>query len=160
VTGSGAVVPLCVELDGALSPVYAFQESVISLLRHAPGWLLSPSTWRAQTNTVNRQRILAKASIDATIWPLNDELLAWLRAEKAAGRQLILLAEAPAAATTALATKLDLFDEVMVSDAHGSLSSENKADTLVERFGQGGFDYVGNGRTSARVWAAVRRGVV
>jgi hypothetical protein len=39
---------------------------------------------------------------------------------------------------------LDLFDDVMASNKHFNMSSHNKAYKLVERFGEQGFDYIGD----------------
>jgi hypothetical protein len=49
---------------------------------------------------------------------------------------------------------MDLFDDVMASNKHFNLSSHNKADKLVERFGKQGFDYIGDHMRDFPVWEA------
>ena len=47
-----------------------------------------------------------------------------------------------------------LFDDVMASNAKFNLSSHNKAEKLVERFGKQGFDYMGDHIRDLPVWEA------
>jgi hypothetical protein len=43
---------------------------------------------------------------------------------------------------------------IMASNKHFNLSSHNKADKLVERFGKQGFDYIGDHMRDLPVWEA------
>jgi hypothetical protein len=45
---------------------------------------------------------------------------------------------------TSIAQHLDLFDAVFSSDNDTNLRGEKKRDLRIERFGRGGFDYIGN----------------
>ncbi|WP_428087171.1 hypothetical protein [Candidatus Thioglobus sp.] len=47
-----------------------------------------------------------------------------------------------------------LFDDVMASNASFNLSSHNKAAKLIERFGENGFDYMGDHMRDMPVWEA------
>lgn len=47
-----------------------------------------------------------------------------------------------------------LFDDVMASNAEFNLSSHNKAKKLIERFGEKGFDYMGDHMRDMPVWEA------
>jgi 4-hydroxybenzoate polyprenyltransferase len=49
-----------------------------------------------------------------------------------------------------------LFDQVIATDLEINLKSTAKAQALVERFGDGGFDYVGNDWPDLQVWARAR----
>jgi hypothetical protein len=53
-----------------------------------------------------------------------------------------------------VAKHMDLFDDVMASNKHFNLSSHNKAYKLVERFGEQGFDYIGDHMRDLPVWQA------
>ncbi|MSZ77069.1 MAG: UbiA family prenyltransferase, partial [Actinobacteria bacterium] len=82
----------------------------------------------------------------------HPELLTWLRQEKARGRTLVLASACAEGAAQAVADHLGIFDLVLASDATTNLSSEAKADALVARFGEQGFEYVGNHRHDLAVW--------
>ena len=58
-----------------------------------------------------------------------------------------------------MAAHLELFDEVMGSDGTTNLEGETKARALVERFGDRGFDYAGNGPADLPVWKKARRAI-
>jgi len=55
-------------------------------------------------------------------------------------------------ATKTKKIKTHLFDDVMASNKDFNLSSHNKADKLVERFGKKGFDYIGDHNRDIPVW--------
>ncbi|SMN01505.1 UbiA prenyltransferase family protein [uncultured Candidatus Thioglobus sp.] len=81
----------------------------------------------------------------------------YLKTEKTKGKHKTsknheLFATAPQ--TTQINTGSSLFDDVMASNASFNLSSQNKADKLIERFGKGGFDYIGDHRRDLPVWEA------
>jgi 4-hydroxybenzoate polyprenyltransferase len=50
-----------------------------------------------------------------------------------------------------------LFDEVLATDGGTNLKGRRKKDLLVERFGHGGFDYIGNSISDLSVFRAARR---
>ncbi|SMN10531.1 UbiA prenyltransferase family protein [uncultured Candidatus Thioglobus sp.] len=56
--------------------------------------------------------------------------------------------------TTQINTSNSLFDDVMASNLAFNLSSQNKANKLIERFGKGGFDYMGDHIRDLPVWEA------
>lgn len=152
--------PLCVDLDGTLTPVDTLHEALIALAQASPLRLLQLPGWLARGKAAFKQRLGLQAPIDATTLPVNAELLEWLRAEKAAGRRLVLATASDRSTADAVAQRLDLFDEVVASNGGDNLSGENKRRALVERFGEKGYDYVGNGGTDVAVWSSAARAVV
>ena len=92
--------------------------------------------------------------------PYNEELIEYLRAEKARGRRLVLATAADGAVARSVASHLGLFDEVIASDGAHNLKGENKAASLVERFGEKGFSYAGNARSDLAVWAHAKAAVI
>jgi 4-hydroxybenzoate polyprenyltransferase len=73
---------------------------------------------------------------------------------------LVLVTAADRRIAEALAARTDLFDEVLASDGVLNLKGQAKATALVARFGQGGFDYVGDARVDLPVWQAARQAIV
>lgn len=154
------VPPLVVDLDGTLVASDLVLESLLILakrsLRRLFAVLLSLREGRARF----KQRLAREALPDAHTLPYNRALIAFLRAEKDQGRRLILATGADAAAAQAVADELGLFDEVFASDGATNLSGPKKRDRLVAAFGAQAFDYAGNSRADAPVFAAARHAVL
>jgi 4-hydroxybenzoate polyprenyltransferase/phosphoserine phosphatase len=153
-------VPLCVDLDGTLTPVDTFHETLLSLVRTAPAALLSLPFWLRSGKARVKHEVAARVAFDAAYLPLNRPLLEWLTAERAHGRRLVLVTAADSSIANGVAARLGVFDEVIASDGGRNLSAEAKRAALVERFGERGFDYVGNERADEPVWRSARSAIV
>jgi 4-hydroxybenzoate polyprenyltransferase len=160
VVAAGVNVPLCVDLDGTLTPVDTLHENLLSLARQAPAALLLLPVWLRFGKARVKREVAARIKFDAAQLPLNPELLEWLKAEHARGRRLVLATAADSAIAGQVAARLGLFDEVIASDGTRNLSADAKRAALVERFGERGFDYVGNERADEAVWRAARIAIV
>ncbi len=60
----------------------------------------------------------------------------------------------------AIAKHLQLFDDVMATNKDLNLSSYVKAEKLIERFGKGNFDYVGDHMRDLPVWEASKLSIL
>ena len=98
--------------------------------------------------------------IDPSTLPYNPELLDYLRRERDGGRRLLLVTASHAAPATRVADHVALFDEVIATDGRTNLKSHRKRDALVERFGEGGFDYAGDSTADLQVWPQAREAIV
>ena len=107
-----------------------------------------------------KREMAARAHFDATNLPLNQPLLAWLKSERASGRRIVLATAADALIAEQVAEEAGVFDEVLASDGKSNLSGEVKRSALVDKFGERGFDYVGNERADERVWRSARKAIV
>jgi len=154
------MIPLCVDLDGSLIHTDLLYESCVGLVRSQPWRLALLPEWLCRGKAYMKSRIAATVDIAVENLPYNHDLLAWLKHERAEGRHLILCTAADSKYAHAVAKHLGIFDEVMASDGSTNLSSTRKAQALVERFGQGGFVYVGNSSADIPVWTAARHAVV
>jgi 4-hydroxybenzoate polyprenyltransferase/phosphoserine phosphatase len=152
--------PLCVDLDGTLIRSDLLLEALFGLLGQSflsafniPLWLLSG---KARLKAEMAKRV----DLDAATLPYNEPLLAWLRDQRAKGRRLVLATASPAKYARAVADHLGLFDEVVATEGTTNLAGPHKAEALAERFGEHGFDYVGNARPDLAVWKRARRAVL
>lgn len=154
-----APVPLCVDLDGTLIRTDTLVESLLAL---GPGRQLGKSLVRLVRagKAAFKQAAMEGAKLDPALLPYNDELLAYLRRQKAAGRRLVLATAADASVAQAVADHLRLFDEVLASNGADNLKGEAKAAALVRRFGLKGFAYAGDSRSDLAVWAVARSGII
>lgn len=146
--------PLVVDLDGTLIKSDLLVESFFALLAAAPlrGMAASFSLGRGRAQL--KARIAAEAVIDLTNLPFNDELIAYLRAEKAKGRALFLATASHEKYAKAIAAHLGIFDGVFASDGVLNLKGAAKAGLLCKTFGRGNFDYAGNDTVDLAIWDA------
>lgn len=153
-------IPLCVDLDGTLTPVDTLHESLLNLVRRAPAFLLKLPILLAKGKALVKQAVAAQARIDVVLLPLRTDLLEWIKAERASGRRLVLVTASDRKMAEAMQDHLKLFDEVIASDGSENLSGAHKRAALVTRFGEKGFDYVGNESKDLAVWRFSRRAIV
>jgi 4-hydroxybenzoate polyprenyltransferase/phosphoglycolate phosphatase-like HAD superfamily hydrolase len=151
--------PLVVDLDGTLVRCDTLAEAVFASLR---SWRAVSALWVLLTRgrAAFKQRIAALSPPVAALLPYNGPLLAYLRAQKASGRPLVLATAADRAVAEAVAAELGLFDEVLASDGATNLKGAAKAQALVARFGAGGFAYAGDSRADLAVWRAAGTAVL
>ena len=153
-------VPLVVDLDGSLLHTDTLVESLFDVARRQPLQLLRLPAWLARGRAHLKRQLALRASVDVSVLPRADDLVAHLRALKQAGRHLVLATGADAQIAQAVADELGLFDTVLASDGRLNLSGRAKRDRLVAEFGERGYDYVGNSRRDLPVWAAARRALL
>jgi len=152
---------LCVDLDGTLIRSDLLLESVLLLLKRNPLYLGVVLFWLLTRGKAGlKAAIAARVTLNPAALPYNRELLAWLKSERAQGRELWLCTAANEKFAAAVAEHLDLFDGVIASDRANNLAGRKKADRLVELFGRGGFDYCGNEWRDLAIWGCARGAVL
>lgn len=136
--------PLVVDLDGTLIKTDLLHETASRFVVQQP--LAAPRllAWMLAGKSVLKTRLARGVTLDAAILPYDTELLAWLRAQKAAGRELVLATASHRELAEQVAAHLGLFDAVLATEEGANLRSEAKRDALVARYGERGFDYVGD----------------
>ena len=152
--------PIVVDLDGTLIHTDMLHESALGILRNRPLDVLRMPAWLVSGKAVLKRELAGRSACSPASLPYNTDLIEWLREQRAGGRRLILCTASDQAFATAIAAHLEVFDEVMASDGVLNLAGSNKAEALEQRFGAGGFDYVGNSDADLAVWARARRAIV
>ena len=156
---SSKTTPLCVDLDGTLIRSDMLHEAVFMLLRLNIMFIFYLPFWWLKGKAHLKAEIAKRVMPDVTKLPYREDLLAWLQEEKAKGRTLILASATHERFANAVAKHLNIFDGVEASSDTHNLSSHNKADRLIERYGEKGFDYIGNGSADISVWEKSRRAI-
>jgi 4-hydroxybenzoate polyprenyltransferase len=160
VPASKATPPLCVDLDGTLIKSDVLLESLLLLLKRNPLYLFCVPIWLLRGKAALKAQIASRVSIDPAALPYNREFVEWLEAERASGRSLWLCTAANERLAAGIAAHVGLFDGVLASDAATNLAGAAKAEQLVSRFGEGGFDYCGNEQRDLAVWRRARGAIV
>ncbi len=160
VTQEQAAAPLCVDLDGTLIRSDLLLESVLLLIKRNPLYVFVLPLWLLRGKAVLKAEVAARVEIDPAALPYNAEVLEWLRSERASGRSLWLCTAANERLAGRVAESLGIFAGVIASDGNTNLAGGNKADRLVDRFGERGFDYAGNEHRDLAIWRRARGAIV
>ncbi len=145
-TMSRAPLPLCVDLDGTLVKSDTLADSLCVLARTHPRDLLRLPGWLLRGKARLKHEVSARAILDAAHLPYNEALIVYLREQSASGRPLCLSTGADRQLADRVAVHLGIFDAVISSDGDTNLTGVDKLRVLEQRFGPGGFAYVGNSR--------------
>jgi 4-hydroxybenzoate polyprenyltransferase/phosphoserine phosphatase len=159
-TACDTSVPLCVDLDGTLIKTDLLWESLVRLLRRNPLWAFVAPFWWMRGRAFLKHQIAARVTLDPSSLPFNAQFVEYLRAEKRAGRKLILATASDGDLAKPVAHHLGVFDDTVGSDGRSNLRGENKLRLLTERFGERGFDYAGNSSVDLAVWPGARQAIV
>ncbi len=151
--GNRLELPLCVDLDGTLVKTDCLWESLVALLRQNPLFLLKVPLLLRDRSLLKRE-VAIRAKLDVSLLPYNEDLLDFLREERANGRHLVLATASSELIARDVAAHLKIFDTVLASDESTNLKGSRKAEALVARFGHGKFDYAGNSSADLKIWQA------
>ncbi|WP_187830171.1 UbiA family prenyltransferase [Siccirubricoccus phaeus] len=148
-------LPLAVDLDGTLLATDTLHEGLVAALFRQfwalPGVLAALPRGRA----VFKREVSRISPCQPGALPLRWGFVEWLRAQRAAGRELHLVTAADQSVADAVARQLGLFESATGSDGGRNLGGRNKADFLCRRFPEG-FAYAGDSRLDMPVFAAAQ----
>lgn len=149
-----SATPLAVDLDGTLIHGDVFVTSVFALLRKKPLSVMLMPLWLLRGRAYLKRRVAQQVSVDLAVLRYRIELLEFVRQQHAAGRRTVLASGSDALLVAPLAASLACFDEVLASDGSVNYTGSTKRGALVDRFGRGGYDYIGNSVVDIPVWEA------
>ncbi len=154
---SSHLIPLVVDLDGTLIKTDLLSETASRFLLEQPIRVFMLGVWLCEGKACLKSHLAQVADVDVAALPYNTELLTWLAEQKAQGRRIVLATASQRSLAEQVAAHLGLFDEVLATDAGVNLKSGTKRDALVSRFGEHGFDYIGNDWADMAVWQSAAR---
>ncbi len=150
--------PLAVDVDGSLVSGDLLIEGAARLLAVSPLSLLALPFRLARGRAALKRWIAEAVALPPETLALNPAVLDEIAAAKAAGREVWLASASDKLAVAPLAEAVGAAG-CFASDGRTNLAGRAKAAVLVERFGEGGFDYIGNERRDLVVWKRARRAV-
>lgn len=152
---------LVIDMDGTLVRSDTLHEALLGLVATRPA--AAPKVLRAlrQGKAAFKQAIADHALSEAASLPLDETVLDLVRAARAEGRRVALVSASDHRQVAAVAALVGLFDEAFGTGSPevgpGNLAGAAKAAFLTARYGEKGFDYIGDSRADLPVWAAARR---
>lgn len=150
---------LIVDLDGTLTPSDTLAESVINLVKQSPFKLLRLPAWLLSGKSKFKNAIAQHTEFSAEHLPYNESLLAYLRDQKAKGRQLVLATAAHRSIAEAVSRHLGLFDLVLATDANLNLKGKAKLQAIEDAVGKN-FAYAGDSPADLPIWKAAKAAIL
>lgn len=157
---AGAQPPLCVDLDGTLIATDSLAEALLILARKYPLDLLRLPGWAMGGKSRMKDEIARRVAVDPTLLPYRQDIIAFLRAEKEAGRRIVLATASHHSVAEAVAKHLGIFDEIIASGNGSNFKGSAKIAEMERRFGKGNFDYIGDATADLAVWKGARKAYV
>lgn len=156
---ASASLPLVVDLDGTLTPTDTLVESALLLAKQSPLTLFKLPLWLARGREVMKSEIARRVTLMPDQLPYREELLDYLRLEKAAGRELVLATAAHRSIADGVAQHLGLFDRVLATDGTRNLKGRNKLAAIRAEVGPA-FVYAGDCAADLAVWEGAQAAVL
>ena len=151
-------IPLCVDLDGTLVRSDMLHETVMLLIKKSPLSMVALPIWLKGGKANLKRMIAERVELSVGSLPYRKEVLDLIATARCDGRHIVLATAAPSLIANAIADHLGIFDEVLSSSSSVNLAGARKAELLSARFGEGGFDYIGNDHIDIEVIKRARRG--
>jgi 4-hydroxybenzoate polyprenyltransferase len=150
--------PLCVDLDGTLLKTDMLHESLLLLLQKRTSDIVRAPFWLLRGRAFFKRALAERVMPDVARLPYREDLLAYLKQERARGRSLVLATASDSRVAQAVASHLGLFDLVLASDGNSNLSGARKLQALLERFDA--FAYAGNAGVDLPIWRRASEAIV
>ncbi len=143
---SPAARPLCVDLDGTLVKTDTLVDALLVMVRSHSGDLLRVPGWVSRGKAFFKEQVTKRVALDVAHLPYNKPLRAYLEQQRGLGRDLYLATGADGVLARRVAAHLGIFADVLASDGATNLTGHNKLAAFQARFGEQGFDYIGNAK--------------
>jgi len=152
-------VPVCVDLDGTLLRTDTLIEAFILLIKRNAFDLLRVPVWLLQGKAHLKSQIAQRVTLDPSGLPYRQCVLGYLQKMINDGHDVVLATGSNERFAESIARHLGIFSHVLASDEEINLTGNAKAHALCARFGERGFDYIGNDKEDLAVWCQCRKAV-
>ena len=150
--------PLAVDVDGTLVSGDLLIEGIFRLIVARPLLLFVLPLWLVGGRAALKRRVARAMPLPPATLVLNPAVLDEIAAARTAGREVWLASGSDELVVAPLVESVGAAG-CLASDGCTNLVGRAKADALVEKFGNGGFDYIGNERRDLAVWKQARRAI-
>ena len=155
VDAPAAAPPLVVELDCTLLCSGLLWEALALFARTRAGSLWRLPLWLRHGKAGLARRLARSVCPDPALLPYDAQVLALMARARADGRQVVLASAAPRRWAAAVAGHLRGADLLLADGADPT--GARRAATLRQRYGDAGYDYVGDARADIAAWRGARR---
>ncbi|CAN0584373.1 unnamed protein product, partial [Ectocarpus sp. 12 AP-2014] len=148
---------LVVDLDGTLCRTDTLFEVLFALVTTNPFSLLALPKWLGKGRAELKAHLADLKIMAADSLPMNPHVIEAVEEARATNRPTALVSAADHRQVTAIAEATGLFDQAYGSAEGRNLKGDEKAAFLIEQFGEGKYDYIGDSPADVPVWASARQ---
>ncbi|MEM9852211.1 MAG: UbiA family prenyltransferase [Pseudomonadota bacterium] len=152
--------PFVVDIDGTFLKTDMLFEGFWLALGKAPWETLRTARDHWGDRARLKEEIVRLADIRVELLPVNPDVELLVRQAQAAGRQVVFASASDRALVERLAAHHGIAGDHIGSDGVVNLKGDAKAQALIDRYGRGGFDYVGDSRVDLAVWRHAKEAIV
>ena len=152
--------PLVVDLDHTLIETDLLFLSSLGVLVRRPWLTFHYFFWLWKGKGYLKDQLVKRFEINFPELPYNQSVISYILQRKKQGCKIVLATASHKNYAFAVAKHLKLFDDVMASHKDFNLSSHDKAKTLVQRFGERNFDYMGDHMRDLPVWEVSQLSII
>ena len=152
--------PLVLDVDGTFLRTDMLFECFWAGLGTRPLATLRASLTHFGHREVLKRELADIADLRTDLLPVDDRVVALADAAQSEGREVVLASASDISLVEALAHHHRLSPRVFASSTDVNLKGAAKAAALVETFGDGVFDYAGNGAIDRAVWDRAHGAVI
>ncbi len=149
---NSSTTALAVDLDGTLIRGDMFHLSLRYLLLRNPLRVCLFPLWLLRGKAVFKREVARRVSIDPETLDFRTEVLDFVRDAQSQGRPTVLATGSDSILAQAVFDHLGCFDGLIASDGQVNNTGRKKSEALVSRFGESGFDYIGNSAVDIPIW--------
>lgn len=149
-------IPLCVDLDGTLIAGDTLLDSCLIAIKQKPYLIFVFPFWILSGKLSFKQKVHQIAEPDYDTLLYRDEILEFIEEAKQEGREVVLATASAKHIADRIADDLGIFDLVLGSGDGVNLRSEYKRAELVRRYGEKGYDYIGDSSADIAVFKSAR----
>lgn len=150
-------VPLVVDLDGTLLRSDLLIEAAFRRLGADPAAIFGMVGALKNGKATLKHFLCEDIDCAPATLPYDETVLAIVQRARDAGRPVYLASASHENFVSAIAKHLGIFDGFFATTSSVNLSGQNKAQCLIDNFGLGDFDYIGNDSADLPVWKAARQ---
>jgi 4-hydroxybenzoate polyprenyltransferase len=148
---------LCVDLDGTLVRTDLLHEAIIAFVKTRLIAFFVIVKWVAKGRLHLKLQLAQVFTPDVAHIPYRTDVVDFIKQERARGRKVYLVTASPQNWADAVGSYLGCFDEI-IGTSQINLKGAAKAELLKSRFGESGFDYIGDHPIDRDVWKAANLG--
>jgi len=153
-------IPLCVDCDNSLIATDLLYEACFLLIKQNPAKLFSIPFWLLKGKAFLKNQLAQYVTFNFASLPYRPEVLALINVAKKEQREVVLATASPKKWADGIAEHLNCFSQVLATEGEVNLSAKNKADKLVQLFGNQAYEYVGDSSDDIVVWKHAQKAVV
>jgi 4-hydroxybenzoate polyprenyltransferase/phosphoserine phosphatase len=151
---------LFVDMDGTLIASDLLWESLVLAVKNRPLDAFKFPGWLLRGRAHLKRELAQRVSIDVAGLPWQEEVIDFLREERAKGTKLILATASDGVLANQVADELNLFDDRLCNDGIHNLKGRAKLaaiESYCQAEGVTEFAYIGDARADMPIWSRARQ---